>query len=330
MKKYIILLSIGVVTLSCSHNSTALLPEVSGKAGEVLVVADQRYWDNEPGAVLENILRTQQQGLPQEEPMFDVLQLPPGKVNKLFRSFRSIIFLKIGSEYEEPKIIVKQNVWAKTQLILQIQAKDQATCIEFMQKQEKTILGQLLLAERQRLKGVYKKNQDFDISKVLNKHGVSLVVPKGFKVGIDTSEMVFLLRESRDIVQGVFVYFDQDPDTANITAEYLIQERDNILKNYPTWEVDSSYMIVETKYDMPEIYNYTINKKLRITELRGLWKTKGGLLRGGPFVSITAYDTKRNRTVTADAFVFAPAHEYNKRNMIRELYAIICTLDFTE
>ena len=52
-----------------------IMPNITGGAGEVLVVMDQFNWDNSAGELLEDILKEEIPGLPQSEPLFDVLQI---------------------------------------------------------------------------------------------------------------------------------------------------------------------------------------------------------------------------------------------------------------
>ncbi|MBA7543170.1 hypothetical protein ES705_35500 [subsurface metagenome] len=53
-----------------------------------------------------------------------------------------------------------------------------------------------------------------------------------------------------------------------------------------------------------------------------------GLAMGGPFVSISQLDETRNRVVTIEGFVFAPAHE--KRDLLRQVEAKILSLEIHE
>jgi hypothetical protein len=45
---------------------------------------------------------------------------------------------------------------------------------------------------------------------------------------------------------------------------------------------------------------------------------------GGPFISLVQLDEKRNKIITVDGFVFAPAHK--KRELIRQMEAILYSL----
>ncbi len=47
---------------------------------------------------------------------------------------------------------------------------------------------------------------------------------------------------------------------------------------------------------------------------------------GGPFISLSTFDKERNRIVTVEGFVYAP--KFDKRNYLRQVEAILYTLDF--
>ena len=83
-------------------------------------------------------------------------------------------------------------------------------------------------------------------------------------------------------------------------------------------------MSTEMRYPT-EMTTFDLDKKYTV-KLRGLWLMKNGLAMGGPFVSITQYDQKNNRIVTAEGFVFAPNHK--KRDLVRRVEAVISSLEF--
>ena len=60
-------------------------------------------------------------------------------------------------------------------------------------------------------------------------------------------------------------------------------------------------------------------------ELRGLWRLEGDFM-GGPFVSLSTVDEVRNRIVTVEGYVYSPKKD--KRNFLRQVEAILYTLDF--
>ena len=71
---------------------------------------------------------------------------------------------------------------------------------------------------------------------------------------------------------------------------------------------------------------FSLNKQYAV-ELRGLWELENDYM-GGPFVSFTTLDKKRNRIITVEGFVFAP--RYDKHNYIRKLEAILYSLKIVD
>ena len=86
-------------------------------------------------------------------------------------------------------------------------------------------------------------------------------------------------------------------------------------------------MITEREYG-PFFSQYMLRGKQYAAELRGLWKMENGISMGGPFVSITTLDEKRNKVVTVEGFVFAAGLE--KRNYLRQVEAIVLSLEIPE
>ena len=55
--------------VSCGSNGKALLPNVSGKAGEVIVVVDREGWEGNLGNEVRGLLARDCEFLPQREPL---------------------------------------------------------------------------------------------------------------------------------------------------------------------------------------------------------------------------------------------------------------------
>jgi hypothetical protein len=74
MKSIYFFLPVILFLFSCKDQRT-FLPKVSGSSGEVLVVMPEALWNDGTGMKLRNLLNTPFEGLPQEEPMFDAIQI---------------------------------------------------------------------------------------------------------------------------------------------------------------------------------------------------------------------------------------------------------------
>ena len=61
---------------SCKDATKNLMPAVTGKINQVLIIAEKNTWDGPVGDTIREFFGQEQDGLPQAEPIFDVLNLP--------------------------------------------------------------------------------------------------------------------------------------------------------------------------------------------------------------------------------------------------------------
>lgn len=312
--------------IACKYDSTGLMPNVTGKAGEVVVVMENNFWKNQPGAALKNHLASEVSALPQGEPMFDLVNIPRAAFSDIFQTHRNIIITKVSKNIKEPKILVRSNVYAKPQIVIQIEANNSEKLANIIDKHGKGIMDKLIEKERNRIIQNYRNYEDPSISGRLRKyHDLSLILPRGYSYDLDTTNFIWIAHETQDIIQGILIYYYNYTDTSSFNKENLISKRDEILRKYLPGPVDGSYMTTEK--NMPVSYReFLINDKYT-SEISGLWKLEGPAFMGGPFISLSTVDESRNRVVTVEGFVFAP--KLDKRNYLRQVEAILHTLKFS-
>ena len=86
-----------------------IMPNITGGAGEVLVVMDKLNWEGSTGELLQDILLEEFPGLPQSEPLFDVLHITAASLDHLYQFHRSIVLATVESGLE-PRIRFRENV----------------------------------------------------------------------------------------------------------------------------------------------------------------------------------------------------------------------------
>jgi hypothetical protein len=310
-----------LILVTCNREKQPLLPKVTGKPGEVIVVADPYIWDSEIGKSLNSILTQPFDALPQVEPSFDPIRISSSAFTNIFKSHRNIIIAKISPRNKKPRILVQRDVWAKPQIVINLFGADDSTTVEYLKMSGEKLLNLLDQAEINRTIINYRKNRAKGIDDSLRvKHQVSISVPMGYQVGVDSSDFVWISHELSDITQAILIYQYAYTDTNTFTPEYLINKRNEFTRKYVPGPVIGSFMIVEPSYPV-SFHEYT-KDNLYCAELRGLWKLENAFM-GGPFINISLLDEKRNRVVTVDAFVYAPS--LDKRNYVREVEAILNT-----
>ncbi|HDS07048.1 MAG TPA: DUF4837 family protein, partial [Bacteroides sp.] len=70
-----------------------ILPNITGGAGEVLVVMDNFNWENSSGELMKDILMEEYPGLPQSEPLFDVIHITAASFDNVYQYHRSIVLV---------------------------------------------------------------------------------------------------------------------------------------------------------------------------------------------------------------------------------------------
>lgn len=321
-----ILITIAIFFSSCFSRTETLKPKVSGNAGEVLIVISEQYWSSETGSVIRGILTTDKSGLPQPEPLFDLVNVSPNQFVKIFNSHRNIILFNIGSENESDKISVQQDIWSTPQIVINIKARNEEACLELMRRNSKYLVDRINRAERERVLINYRKFMEAGIVHSLkDNHQISLVIPKGYRLDVDSANFVWLASETPISSQGILVYFYPYTDEKTFTTEYLVKKRDEFLKKYVPGPNSNTWMATEDLLP-PSFKDFELDGRY-YTELRGLWKLQNGFM-GGPFVSFSTVDESRMRVITVEGFVYAPSEK--KRELLRQVESILYTLKIDE
>lgn len=327
--KYLIyILTLFFITSCLNTERSSLQPSSSGVPGDILLVMNKELWEGTPGDAIREILNSSFDGLPQDEPLYDILQINNAGFGKAYKIQRNIIVTEIGADQPKAKIIIHKNAWAKSQLIITILAPSDSAFVKLVNSNSEKILSLLSDVERKRLMKTYKATRDEKIrEKLENKYSIALNVPKGYKLDVEEPDFVWISHEYRDVIQGVLIYFYDYTDKETFTKEYLISQRNKFLKKYVPGEIEGSFIVTEALY--PPIFKvYKLKGDKYTTEIRGLWKMENGLAMGGPFVSISQLDEAHNRVVTLEGFVFAPAHK--KRDLLRQVETIILSVEMIE
>jgi hypothetical protein len=303
-----------------------LLPMVTGKPGEIVLVIDPYLWKSELGQFFVDFCNEPFEALPIDEPSYTLVHVPSDGFNRIFKGHRNIILTDISSQYSEPRIIVQRNVWARPQLLIKVAGAKDSSLIAYLRENSQKLRTLIEAEERNRIIENYRKNRAKGIDEILRQeHHVSITVPAGYDVGVDSTNFVWLSHELSDLSQGVLIYYYPYTDTNTFTQEYLIRKQDEFTRKYVPGPVAGSYMKVEKEY--PVIFRENVKNGKYMAELRGLWRLEKGFM-GGPFISHTVLDEKRNRVVTVEGFVYAPS--LDKRLYVRELEAIIYTFQIVD
>ena len=327
-KIYIITILIisGLITQSCNNNGGGLHKNITGKAYELIVVISDASWKGEPGKLIQESLGQPQVGLPQEEPIFNLVNIPPSAFKSIFRSTRNILLVTLSSTITAPQIIYKDDIWAYPQATVQINVKNTDEFTKLFNENKTKIISYFLDAEQERMTMNYNQYYEKSVYNVLSKDfGVTMKVPPGFRIVSQKKDFIWYRYDTPDIQQGIVLYTFPYTSDSTFTVNYLLNKRDDILKANIPGPTEGSYMTTEKRFDQSyRIFKHNDNYA---SQMRGLWRVMNDFM-GGPYVSLAELDTKKQRVVVAYGYVYAPSK--NKRNFINQVQAMIYSLKFND
>lgn len=319
MKQSIIFLFISILMYSCGSKSE-LLPNSGGKPGEVIVVIEKQVWNGEVGNALKKALMQDYPALPQDEPTFSLYPIPLQNFNDIFQSNRNIIKISFNPNSDSTIIRKAYNRWAKPQLIIELVAKDIKVMSKLIQKNSSQLKEIILNEERNRLKQVYIKFREKKLIKPVNKFGIDLIIPNGYKLNLDTTNFMWISFETPYMSQGLFLYSVPYNDTSIFNQTKVLAIRDSVLKKYIPGPLQGTYMTTEYNYPLLE-NRFALNGKF-CYEIRGLWRIENDFM-GGPFVNI-ANVVNNNKIVFVEGYVYAPKED--KKTYIWQMEAILFSI----
>lgn len=322
LQEYILLAAV-ILQYSCQTPSTAVLPPVSGRSGEVLVVADKECWENHAGALIRQMMSTPYPQLPQFEPVFDIVPIPESSFTDFLLQHRNVMIAEVSENYQEASMVIERDRYADSQIIVRLRAADDSSMTRLLEANRDSILMLFEVAEINRITAANRAHRDINLSdKVRARHGISLIIPEGYNIAGEDSLLTWLKQETGAVITGIVIYEYPYTGTGVLNLSSLVTRRDMMVRLIHG-EVPGSYMATEKEFS-PEIRDLMLHGQQPVTEMRGLWRMENGISMGGPFIGVSMVDTSRDRIVTAEGFVFAAGQK--KREYMRQVGAIVYSL----
>ncbi len=324
-KSFLIL--IPFILISCEEMNERVLPGITGRMGDLLVVADSSYYNKQTGEAIQQIFSQEQVGLPQREALFDLIQVPHRAFSRIFHTTRNIIMVNIEPE-GKMKLTITKDVWAAGQLVITITAPSDAIAAETINKNADVLLTYFNDKELERLQEKYKVNAHSSNAKHLSeKFKLSLNLDELYIIAKETEDFIWLRKETsvggHPVSQGIFIYTYPYVSDSTFKNSELVKKRNYYTKEYVSGGAEGSYMASYEEY-VPVQKEVSLNG-VYVNELRGLWQMEGDFM-GGPYINYSMVDEKRNRVICIDGYVYCP--KFDKREYLRQQEALIKTITF--
>ncbi len=308
--------------VSCG-NSKNVLPGVSGKAGEVIVVIEKAHWDGELGDALREYLACDCDFLPQPEPLYNLAYVTPAGFTNMFQSHRNIIMVHIDQDVKEDGITFYNNKWARPQCIIMINAKGLDEAVAVVRRDYEKIRARL---ERDRVVASARLYEAKEIREnVAERFGGSIVFPSGYVIKKINDSFAWIGNDNTYVYKDILVYRYPANGKDDLQPETIIAQRNRILKENVPGMFDGTYMTTSQVAE-PKV-SYINYKGHDFAETRGFWEVENDFM-GGPFVSHSFYSLDGSEILVFEAFVYAP--KYDKRQYMRQTESLLYSFQWAD
>lgn len=319
MKKVFLIAVAFLLITACEDNKTnkkKYLSDSNGNINNVSVVVDNDMWDGSVGEAIRSVLATVVDGLPQDEPMFNMNQVPPNVFSGFVTYNRTVLKIEQG---KKASIKILDDVYAKPQCVVVISGPTKQDIVNVINTNSAQIIKAFKSEElKEKQKRISKSL--YNIKSIEENLGLTIKFPTAYRIAKQDKSFFWIRKDIKNGTMNLMLYelpYDKLLQS-NSVVNQIIKIRDSIGKEYIPGPSDGTYMITENAYT-PFHFKTTLDSKPAL-ETKGMWEVKNAFM-AGPFINYFIDDRAHNRWVVVEGFVFAPS--VNKRDYMFELEAVI-------
>lgn len=319
MRKIILIAFVSLFVISCRDKKTTnekYLPDSSGTLNSVSVVVDNDMWTGSVGEAIRHVLATVVDGLPQDEPMFSMSQIPPSVFSGFVTKNRTV--LKIETN-KEPGFIVVDDVYARPQRVVVVSGQTKEDIISQINDNSEKIINAFESKELEEKHRRINKSLHHNTS-IEEKLGLTIKFPSAYRVAKEEDKFFWIRKDVNTGSMNLALYdLPYEALKRNDSmVNQIIKIRDSVNKEMIPGPKEDAFMVTEKAYT-PFHFETILDNKL-VLETKGVWDMQNAFM-AGPFVNYAIEDKANSRWVILEGFVFAPSVE--KRDYMFELEAII-------
>jgi hypothetical protein len=339
---------ISIVLISCNKDwlGEQAKPKGRGEPGEIVLVLDSAWWSGEVGSELRKIFHESVDGLPRDEPMFNLRHITPFQFKGILKQAKNLILVVPISDTKRESVRMR-NFFTKDAIdslrtnedIFLINRKNLFATdqhVLFLIGHSNESMKQKLEQNTDKLRSFFNKIEEnrsykrlFDVraerlimNTIQEKYHFRIQVPFGWKIADQKEKFIWLRQAGDEIDKNIFIAFKAYENESQFDNDSMVQWRNEITgKNiYENPDRVNSYVMTEPLIP-PTITEVNFNENYS-KKMIGRWRTKN-ISMGGPFVSYILVDENTGTIFYIDGFVFSPGVE--QREIMRELDVILRT-----
>jgi hypothetical protein len=318
MKHVLVVAIISLLVFSCKDgkSSTQVYFDSIGRTNEISVVMDNDLWNGSIGEAVRNVLATPVYGLPQDEPTFNINQIPSHVFSGFLTKNRTFLIVKVGNQ---SSISFDNDVYARPQRVITVTGTSKQDIIDQINQNADTIISSFKSIEILNKQHQIRKAL-FNTKAIQEQLKLNISFATTYRIAKNEDKFFWIRRGTNTGDLNLMLY--ELPHNAikrnDSIISQIIKIRDSIGKKHIMGPTEDSYMTTEDAYT-PFNTEIILDGKPTL-ETKSMWDVHNAVM-AGPFINYAIEDIANNRWVVAEGFVYAPSVE--KRDLIFELEAII-------
>lgn len=321
--QYVLALLGALFLVACTNSDkepARIYAESNGNINNLQIVMGNELWEGRVGEAVRSVFAAPVDGLPQDEPLFNMNQIPPSAFSGFAKYNRTFVQFSIS---DSTYVRYANNPYAKPQLGVFVGAPDKQGLINTISEKSKDIIAAINateIAEKQRRI----KKSLMNTAGLKQKMGVDMLIPSAYRIAKEEDNFFWIRKDIRSGSMNIIVYEvgleEIDPNGTVINT--IIKLRDAVGGDNVTVD-EGGRFITEEAYS-PFLFESEIDGRFAY-ETKGTWEVRDKWM-AGPFVNYAIRDEANNRYLIVEGFTFAPS--IDKRDYQFELEAIIKSLKF--
>ena len=322
MRKISCLIVILGLFMACQNKpSQRIIAESSGNLNELNVIVENEDWNGKLGEHIRDVFAADFKGLPQQEPQFNLRQIPP----EIFTGFarKNRIFIKFENT-KQPQVQRLVDSFAQPQVGYLFGANSTTAFDSLLRANANRIINDLQATEiKERQRRIAKSLKDDQA--IRDEFNISLNLPTAYRYAKTEDNFIWLRKDIKHGSMELTIYEvpAQSIEKNDSILKNIIQVRDSIGKVKIPGPTEESFMSTEKAY-APYLFETKIDGKFAY-EVKGTWEVKGFFM-GGPFLTYAVKNSTKNTYLMLEGFVFKPSA--SKRTQMIEVEAILRSAQF--
>lgn len=321
MKKSIWRLLILVLGLSSCNKTPVELEESTGDINHLTVLIEDALWKGEVGDFIRKKFAASVEGLPQEEPIFSLVQHTDKSGDDFFCKNRNILIVEKTTEnfFE-----IRNDDFALNQNVIYISGKNTPEILKVIEQKSDSIIKILKESEIIETQN-YLELSRLDSKKISEKFGIDLTISSNYSYVLEGQSFLWLRKEIQNGNANLIIYTTPlfHSEERSEIIKKITTSRDSIGAKYiKSREDEAAFMATEQAYS--PYFNQVMFLGRDAFETKGTWEIKSAFM-SGPFINYTIVDQASGKNIVLEAFSYSTS---SKRDIMHELEAIIKSVKF--